>query len=382
MDHVNCIDEVVSVIIPVYNCQNYIEECLNSIFNQSHPKIEIIIVDDGSYDDSGEICDRYRGDARVKVIHKERNEGLLAARLTGIEYASSEWIVFVDADDWLDTNFVESLLQLRKDADIVCTNARKIFEDTHEYTEVNRIAPALYSGKEKDEIIGRMICFDQEGHFGILPFACNKLFRRSILLPILSEVDKNIFDGEDVAFTYPYILKSDTIVVSNYCGYNYRYRSDSLSNKKRKTEYFNESCLYVWLYGIFNKNRNRDVLVNQLNQYIRMMIWKRNPGEYVKANRFVFPYEKVPVGTKIIIYGNGDMGSAYLEQLRQSKLYEIVAVADQKYQMSDDGFNINPVCINNVRYDFIVVAMANPDIADKVIDYLIQMGVDEKKIIL
>ena len=101
---------MVSVIIPVYQVENYIKSCLESVVNQTYDKLEIIIVDDGSKDQSGKICDEYaKKDSRLTVIHK-KNGGLMSAWLTGLQRAHGEWVFFVDSDDWVELDAIETLL--------------------------------------------------------------------------------------------------------------------------------------------------------------------------------------------------------------------------------------------------------------------------------
>ena len=111
----------VSVIIPVYNVGSYLEQCIDSILCQSFVNFELILVDDGSTDRSGAICDKYVGkDARIKVIHQP-NAGLPTARKVGLENAKGEYVLYVDADDWVDPNHLESLVEVaeQRDADVV-----------------------------------------------------------------------------------------------------------------------------------------------------------------------------------------------------------------------------------------------------------------------
>lgn len=120
--------DLISVIIPVYNVEKYLEQCLDSVINQTYRNLEIILVDDGSTDTSGYICDRYgEKDARVKVVHK-KNKGVSAARNAGLDLASGDWIGFVDSDDYLEAEMYEVLLSLAKqaDADIALTHYRRV----------------------------------------------------------------------------------------------------------------------------------------------------------------------------------------------------------------------------------------------------------------
>ena len=119
---------LISIIIPVYNCEQYIDKCTKSILSQSYRNFEIILVDDGSTDETGKICERYAsGDKRIKVIHKT-NSGPAAARNRGIEKAKGEFIFFIDADDYLEENAFGLLIGGYKKykADIVIGNFKKI----------------------------------------------------------------------------------------------------------------------------------------------------------------------------------------------------------------------------------------------------------------
>ena len=103
-------DKLISVIVPVYNVEKYLPRCIESILRQTYPHFELILVDDGSLNKSGAICDRYaKKDARVKVIHKE-NAGISTARNAGVDMAQGEYISFVDSDDWVREDYLEKLL--------------------------------------------------------------------------------------------------------------------------------------------------------------------------------------------------------------------------------------------------------------------------------
>ena len=122
---------LVSVIVPVYNVAPYLEQCLDSIVNQTYPHLEIILVDDGSTDESGAICDRYaEQDNRIKVVHK-KNGGLSSARNVGLDMMTGEWVLFVDSDDWIELNTLELLFEQKDErAEIVEFGIVHVFE-TH-----------------------------------------------------------------------------------------------------------------------------------------------------------------------------------------------------------------------------------------------------------
>ena len=102
--------ELLSVIVPIYNAEPYLNQCLDSIINQRYRKLEIILVDDGSTDHSGEIADSYQGDARVKVLHIE-NKGPFQARWEGVRNAAGKYVAFVDSDDWIEENMYADMMK-------------------------------------------------------------------------------------------------------------------------------------------------------------------------------------------------------------------------------------------------------------------------------
>ena len=138
-------DVKISVIVPIYNAGKYLQTCLNSIINQTYQNYEVILVDDGSTDDSGLVCDQYaEQDRRLHVIHK-KNEGLICARMSGLAVAQGDYVAFVDADDWVDADFLEvGVWQMEyREADIVLTGCVREYESCSEIVQ-NRIESAMY----------------------------------------------------------------------------------------------------------------------------------------------------------------------------------------------------------------------------------------------
>lgn len=169
----------VSVIIPVYNVEAYLPKCIESVQNQTEKDIEIILVDDGSTDSCGEICDQYaEKDFRIKVIH-QKNGGLGAARNSGLSVAQSLYVVFVDSDDYIEETLIEKALSTSEkfEADIVMYGYQKVSENgtvlyTYEFPDIFADDRA-YSLKEKPEFLNTA------------PSACNKLFKKSLFEDIL-----------------------------------------------------------------------------------------------------------------------------------------------------------------------------------------------------
>ena len=200
---------LVSVIVPVYNVAPYLEQCLDSIVNQTYRNLEIILVDDGSTDESGAICDRYtEQDGRIQVVHKE-NGGLSSARNVGLDKMTGEWVLFVDSDDWIELNTLEFLFEQKNErAEIVEFGIYHVFE-THK-------DESLFSGELTSGINILMSLFRDQPFHGVV---WNKLYVAHTIGHI------RFIEGryhEDTPFVLEVYPKVDCCQVIPHALYNYR----------------------------------------------------------------------------------------------------------------------------------------------------------------
>lgn len=226
---------MISIIIPVYNVEKYLSECLNSIFAQTYTDYEVILVDDGSPDKSGAICDEYaQKDCRIRVIH-QKNAGVSVARNNGINQARGEWITFVDSDDWLDESFLASF-NLKADIDISVTGLRYV-----RYPE--RTTMKTWDFEEKDIVLSRD--FEVIAKNNLLEYGtvCCKAYKKQVLDKYFIRFDKNISFHEDHLLLLQYLQHIDKVSMHKAVGYNYRinYFEQSLSNKIHPWEKLNQS---------------------------------------------------------------------------------------------------------------------------------------------
>lgn len=220
----------ISVIVPVYNVEQYIARCVESILNQSYTDLELILVDDGSVDSSGEICRKYAlKDPRVVVISQE-NQGVSAARNRGLEAAGGEWIGFVDADDFLDADFYETLYSgasLNK-AEIICCGVRAVdetgAEQRHLLTNDIPDAPVFLSQEEA------LIHFLHPGKRYLYWSPWDKLIRGDVARKHRFEVGRKL--AEDFFFCFQCILDSHGVCYIPGKKYNYMIRSDSATQSR------------------------------------------------------------------------------------------------------------------------------------------------------
>ncbi len=220
--------ELISIVIPVYNVELYLKKCINSVLQQTYKNIEIILVDDGSTDSCGMICDEFKSlDSRIKVFHK-KNGGLSDARNYGIERANGSYITFIDSDDYVKRKFIEKLYNsiTKNNCDIAICAHEDIYSDRikrYEFSE--NFLDEKVMGKE--EALKHMLYKD-----GYDVSAWAKLYKKSLFEKVLFPKGR-VF--EDAATTYKLIILSQKIVYVNYIGYEYVIRNNSISN-----ECFNE----------------------------------------------------------------------------------------------------------------------------------------------
>ncbi len=211
-------NELISIIVPVYNVERYLNECLENLINQTYKNIEILLINDGSTDNSREICEHYlQHDNRIKIIDKV-NGGLSDARNTGIGYATGEYLTFVDSDDVVDITFCERLLDLISEyqADIA-TCSILLFVDKIPYGDVTSECK-IY---RKNEIVLAYLKGD------IRPTAWGKLYRRRLFEELRYPVGKTT---EDVYVIVELLLKADVVVTGAKTNLYYRQRRNSIQN--------------------------------------------------------------------------------------------------------------------------------------------------------
>lgn len=210
---------LVSIIVPVFNVEKYLKECLDSILNQTYENIEVILVDDGSSDSSGKICDEYlKKDSRIKVFHKT-NGGLSDARNYGVENSNGEYIIFVDSDDYLSKYTLEfSIKEIKEQNAEILVFAMKREKKEKEILEYKK---NIFNREEGiiELFKGNLYRFS----------ACGKIYKSNIVKKYQFPKGKI---HEDQATTYKYFLEANKIVYIDYIGYIYYRRENSILTKK------------------------------------------------------------------------------------------------------------------------------------------------------
>lgn len=235
-------DAMLSVIVPVYNVEPYLARCVDSILAQTYENLEVILVDDGSRDTSGQICDEYAAkDSRVKVIHKE-NGGLSSARNAGIDGARGEYLAFVDSDDWIEPDAYAHMLGMMKkyEAKLVCAGRYDVDGATGEKRV--GLCPKKEACITAEEMVGRIFLWDNCDSS-----ACDKLYHRSLLETFRYPEGRVC---EDVPVTYKIVLRAGRVALCDKPLYNYFHRPGSITTASisEKTFHFSQHTAEIYPY--------------------------------------------------------------------------------------------------------------------------------------
>jgi glycosyltransferase involved in cell wall biosynthesis len=207
---------LVSIIVPVYNAENYLDVCIHSILQQSYKNFECILIDDGSTDNSGTLCDKYAAsDSRFKVIHQS-NEGVSSARNQGLDMATGDWITGVDSDDWVDSEYINEFVKAIDDVDWVIQGYKRHISAK----KIKTYTPPEWTASGND-IIKKIADIYLNISVTILRANCSKIYKRSIIESNHLRYEKTMLDGEDFLFTLNYLLYVNRIRAVSYMGYNY-----------------------------------------------------------------------------------------------------------------------------------------------------------------
>lgn len=263
-------DFLVSVIIPVYNVSKYLDRCLNSILNQTYANLEIILVDDGSKDGSGQICDRYaKIDSRIKVIHKE-NGGLGFARNSGLDIATGAYIVFIDGDDYIGADHIDSMIRLiaNTGTDTCLAGHTKVYADK-KIEHKNVCAGKVFKGNVKEEILPRMCGADNNGNDYIEMSVCMVMLSNEIIKNNhLRFVSEREYISEDLVFDFSYYQLSKGVCVSELTDYYYCDNNGSLTTKYRADRFESQIKMYTMLIEKADKIGIKDLCKERLQNTV------------------------------------------------------------------------------------------------------------------
>lgn len=379
--------ETISIVVPVYQVEEYLANAINSLLTQTYPNLEIVLIDDGSTDRSGELCDRYeRKEKRIQVLH-QKNKGVVAARNAGIDAATGHYLMFLDGDDSIEKDYVEKmLLEMRR-------WKKDIIWDTIHYRQYDK--KSILSGyhtsekdlenSEEQIFLYRYACGYEGFHNDINYGVWGKLFRKDFIQRIHHTLDERIRYEEDFSCMIRCLSETSRIQYVRIGGYHYIQRPHSAARGEMKK---NEGLIMLQdtLSFLEKRGERRDVF----ESYVKMMygyglIQHGRIGDLQTDAHTLVPFCRVPQKAHVIIYGLGNIGLKIMDYLRTSENYTLVGCMDQRAEKTQyqDIPVLSLADLRDVSFDAILIAVMRKDYEQEIKGFLLQSGaVKREKIAL
>ncbi len=373
-------NSLVSIVVPVYNVEKYISQCIESIQRQTYENLQIILVDDGSTDQSGVLCETYaEKDQRIKVIHQQ-NGGLVAARKRGLECAEGKYVGFVDGDDSIAPDMYQVLTNSLEasGADFVHSG----YWENEKKRAVNgqRIIELLDKERKckflKDAVLGAE-CY-------VSPSIWSKLFKANLIKESYMQISNINQMGEDLINLCICVIKGRKVALVDGAYYHYRIRPESLSRKKTIEglkdiiRMYEGICEVLFSYGYDQ----------ELASVMDRLLWNNmlkcidRIGRCFQVEKFFFKDMDILKGRNIVVYGAGRVGRDYYAQICRYTECRLVAWADvfpeqynypniRLYSMKD---------LNSMEFDILIIAVKDAETADEICTQLVEEGIERNKV--
>jgi len=267
----------ISIIVPVYNVQAYIEKCLDSILMQTYTDFEVICIDDGSTDNSGKICDLFqKKDNRIRVCHIE-NQGVSHARNYGLSLMEGSWFCFVDSDDWIEPNYLERMWSLanERQCELVACGIDKTYERTAGGIEVKE---QIFTFDSREACIQNYIC----GGHSMNGYSWNKLYSAEKFRDV--RFDENLRVNEDCMYIYEIMSRCERACLTTLKLYHWYIRKDSACHKRAKKADFSAADVFLKLYDKIQGNNMYEAQMVLCKNYILSVVQVLLFAEYERGN--------------------------------------------------------------------------------------------------
>lgn len=383
---------IISIIIPVFNCERYLDKCITSVLNQSYRDIEVILVDDGSTDSSLKICKSYQLiDSRIKIV-ESKHCGVTCARKEGILNADGQYIIFVDSDDYIDEKTCEELICEIKDSefDFVQANYYEGEDKLITLNDINLCNTIEMSDNETSDLIEKsifgLLMEKNDMDLKLLPALWGKIFKRDTAIKFLIVPDKMGL-GEDLLFLCYILMEGVRFKTISNAYYHYILsRENSITNTNGRDKHIMLLKLRDELIKLFSRYQELKIIPSVIDDYyfyvLSLEIRKINqPNIYV--GRYYLSNLETFFNKKIIIYGAGDIGVDIYNYIVKYKMIKIVAWVDKSFEkISLDYYKIqNPNEIKTIDFDIILIAVRSKDVSEEIYRELKKMKISEEKIV-
>jgi glycosyltransferase involved in cell wall biosynthesis len=266
----------ISVIVPIYNAEIFLEKCLSSLASQTYNNFQVILINDGSNDNSENICKKYTSNNPNWKLINQKNSGSQAARLNGVLEATNDYITFLDSDDYIDSDYyykVAKKLEMNE-PDIFCVAAKYETDIDNNKIVINNIDSGFYTDRNLNTILKKVIHYDKNYYdFGILPSNWSKFIKNNIAQNIYPKVNQFLKMGEDAVCTFSCISTCNNIEICNEISdYHYIYNPESIVHSYDSLYFERLRQLKINLNSLIKDSKNNQFLAFQLPYYYTFLI--------------------------------------------------------------------------------------------------------------
>lgn len=380
----------ISVVVLIYNVEDYVKRCIESIIEQSYRNLEIILVDDGATDLCPEICDAYaRKDQRIRVIHKS-NGGVVSARKAGVAVATGDYVLYVDGDDWIEEERIEVLVRdgiLPTHADMILLSGCIMDFEEESIRRSFAVPTRLFENDEIENEVFPLLSGEGKAFGRLISWSLWAwAIRRELLLKNQMLVGNHVALSDDTLCVCLCLLDAKSVMMIQQDGYHYIQRASSIVNSavaasdknllRMKILYEAMKTQLELKYASERTYKNFNHLIINIGMlYIYDLLLEQFPD-------YLFPFPKINSGARIVIYGAGRLGYNLVQNLDKTKKCSVVLWVDQNQDRTAvPGYTISPrETIFTTDYDYIAVALMYADVAEEVKRSLILDGIPEEKI--
>lgn len=396
-------NERVSIIIPIYNKAEYLDCCLKSIKEQSYSNIEVIMVDDGSSDGSGDICEGYADSDDRFVYVKNEHSGVTRTRFKGVSLATGENILFCDADDWIDKDYVSELVNEIGDCDAI-TGGYIVFDPSVNIPgslmdrgqnkcryEPIGIAAGIYEKEKYKLFLCAVFDHSESSPYTIPGYMWGSMWKKELVNKVFAEWGDEEFSiplCEDLLFSHCYYLHASKVRIIPFTGYYYRLDGNDEHDKDTTRWIKSTIKVFEYLRNKMAESENEKEWMHDLNkEFVFFMgTWLSN---FIYENKLFegpigyWPYFGRLYNKRVVLYGAGKVGKMFRRYILRDGEARLVAWVDKNFEeYRREQKQVDDISkIKDVSFDYILIGVGEKEMADEIKRELLQFGVDEDKIL-
>lgn len=369
-----------SVIIPIYNVEEYLERCLESVISQNFKNMEIICVNDGSTDNCQDIVNQFAQiDKRIVSIQKQ-NGGLVSARKAGLKVSRGKYIIHIDSDDWIEPGMFCSMMECieKTDCDVVCTGLIRDYGNNLVYENIH-FDEGLYEGELLKDTLQSNLVDERFMKYNLEPHVFTKMCRASLMKEKYNSIPNETNLAEDVVSMYPLLLAAKKVYVLNKYFYHYCSRGTSIMNSIKKEEMSRLKITFNYLKEEFGQYEHSVHNIMRQYRYLKTYAYLFSaPQEVISYDNGNFNlYGYIEPESKVIIYGTGSFCSPLKRYIEENTKLQIVGIADGR---GDGKKVLRPQDLKKCEFDYIIISVLLFEVVNLIVEDLKKEGIPYEKI--